>query len=50
MGKILKKETIENYIDSSTGEVIEQTSSKTYYERVKSEDHFFMTFIDFISP
>lgn len=38
------------FIDKETGEEIAQTLEKEFYEKVKSEEHFFMTFIDMIAP
>ena len=38
------------FIDKETGEEISQTTQKEFYEKVKSEEHFFMTFIDVIAP
>lgn len=38
------------FINKETGEEISQTTQKEFYEKVKSEEHFFMTFIDVIAP
>lgn len=46
--RIYQKETV--YIDKETGEEISQTVEKGFYEKVKSEEHFFMTYIDVIAP
>lgn len=46
--KIYQKDVV--FIDKETGEEISQTIQKEFYEKVKSEEHFFMTFIDVIAP
>lgn len=46
--RIYQKDVL--FIDKETGEEISQTTQKEFYEKVKSEEHFFMTFIDVIAP
>ena len=46
--RIYQKDVL--FIDKETGEEISQTTQKEIYEKVKSEEHFFMTFIDVIAP
>ena len=41
---------VNNYVDFETGEVKSQTIQNSFYEEVKSEEHFFMTYIDMLAP
>lgn len=41
---------INNYVDFETGEVRSQTTQNSFYEEVKSEEHFFMAYIDMLAP
>ena len=50
MGKKLRQSTETVFVDRETGEEIVNTTSKVFTESVKSTDHFFMTYIDFIAP
>lgn len=36
-------------VDSKTGEIIKIDSARTYTKKI-SEDEFYMTFIDYVSP
>ena len=50
MGKRTFYQRDREYIDQSTGEVMEVTTYKEGYIPVKSTEHFIMTFIDFLTP
>lgn len=41
---------VNNYVDFETGEVRSQTTQNSFYEEVRSEEHFFMTYIDMLAP
>ena len=40
----------ETYVDSNTGEVLECTDFKRGYIPIDNTEHFYMTFIEFLSP
>ena len=49
MAKFFKEKTT-TVIDKQTGEVLSQQEDHVTFSKVKSEEHFFMVFINFISP
>lgn len=41
---------VNHYVDFETGEVRSQTIQNSFYEEIRSEEHFFMTYIDMLAP